>query len=597
MIAIRKNSLAVFLILFLFEISFVGKANKSIDFDIVADKTGICYGGTVNFSLDVNLQKASYVYSWQILRPSDSNWQIIPNSNSPTLNHSEVGKYRLVISDRATGEILTSKILDITALNSPNATIIATPNQHQICQGESVLLSAINSTGISYQWLKDGVNLADENKNTLSIKTPGEYTLTVSNTEGCSQTSSFRLDYTSSTILVIDPVPTICGINKAPLTLKAKPTGGVFSGQGITDKILGTFDPTTAGVGKHIITYTLASTGGCPQLSEEKIITISDPKAQLNTNTGTNQFCNGENISLITSSGMAQYEWFNNGNAITGNVDKLAITNDGNYSVKVTDSENCTIQSSSVKIEFFNKTNPDFTIPNQICGINHPPTPLVGNPVGGVFAINNIISTELDYAKLGIGKHTIKYTYTGQLTCQNGVIEKEITVEANPVLNLGTDIFLEDGHSVVLKGDIGTNYEYWWSPSSGLDKPNIPNPTASPSQSTVYILKVNSANGCSVTDTLAVTVYQRLYVPTAFSPNGDGQNDVWELINIRYYDDAEVSIFDRWGNTVYYSKGNYQAFDGTTDGRPLNADTYFYKISLVPNQKIFQYHGTVTILR
>ena len=94
-----------------------------------------------------------------------------------------------------------------------------------------------------------------------------------------------------------------------------------------------------------------------------------------------------------------------------------------------------------------------------------------------------------------------------------------------------------------------------------------------------------------------VTIYQRLYVPTAFSPNGDGQNDVWELINIRYYDDAEVSIFDRWGNTVYYSKGNYQAFDGTSDGKPLNADTYFYKISLVPNQKIFQYHGTVTILR
>ena len=444
MIAIRKNSLAVFLILFLFEISFAGKANKSLDFDIVADKTGICNGGTVNFSLDINLQKASYVYSWQILRPSDSNWQVIPNSNSPTLNHNEVGKYRLVISDRSTGEILTSKILDITALNSPNATITATPNQHQICQGESVLLSAINATGVSYQWLKDGVNLANEDKNNLSIKTPGEYTLAVSNANGCSQTSSFRLDYTSSTILVIEPVPTICGLNKASLTLKATPIGGVFSGQGITDKILGTFDPATAGIGKHIITYTLASTGGCPQLSEEKTITISDPKAPLNTNTGTNQFCSGENVSLITSSGMAQYEWFNNGNAITGNVNQLAITNDGNYSVKVTDSEHCTIQSSSVKIEFFNKTNPDFTIPNQICGINHPPTPLVGTPVGGVFTINNIISTELNYAKLGIGKHTIKYTYTGQLTCQNGTIEKEITVEANPVLNLGTDIFLEN---------------------------------------------------------------------------------------------------------------------------------------------------------
>jgi gliding motility-associated-like protein len=595
-LAIRKFLLTDFLIIILlFGFSFLGKAQIIYDaFQLQKDGIGLCPGGQIRIYVNPNPTYVSY--SWEIHRPSG--WSAIPSSNSPSLSHDEALPYRLKIIDNL-GRILYSIELPISIVMPPLAVITPDRNIHQICQGDFIILNANQNTSYFYQWQKDGIILSDDDP-TLTIRTPGEYQLFV--TDGISActtpSSKFRLDYISTTILKVDAVPTVCGINSVPLKVKATPEGGEFRGQGIIDKNLGMFDPLIAGTGSHIITYAVASTGGCPEITEQITIVVADPQAIITTNLGRTQFCAGDNVTLNATSGMAKYEWFKDGISIAGGLDNLNIAVSGDYIVKVTDTENCTKKSDPTKIEFFNINSIGFTIPPQICGTDSPPLALIGTPLGGSFTVDNVISTELNYAKLGIGKHKVKYIYTGQLACQNGAVEKEITIDAVPVLNLGPDIYLEKGHSKTLNGFIGSNFFYEWSPSAGLDNPMIANPVANPNQSTEYILKVNSGSGCHVKDTLNIIVYQKIYIPTAFTPNGDGQNDLWELSNINYYPDAEISVFDRWGNLIYYSRGsNYKPFDGTNNGNPLNDGTYFYKINLLPNQKQFQYNGSVTILR
>jgi gliding motility-associated-like protein len=90
-------------------------------------------------------------------------------------------------------------------------------------------------------------------------------------------------------------------------------------------------------------------------------------------------------------------------------------------------------------------------------------------------------------------------------------------------------------------------------------------------------------------------------IPTVITPNGDGVNDTWVIKNLETYHQAEIQIFNRWGNEVYHNTGPYTGnWDGTYNGQPLPDGAYFYVIKL--NQAVLgggkeSQSGTVTILR
>jgi gliding motility-associated-like protein len=81
---------------------------------------------------------------------------------------------------------------------------------------------------------------------------------------------------------------------------------------------------------------------------------------------------------------------------------------------------------------------------------------------------------------------------------------------------------------------------------------------------------------------MQVGVYTGLYIPKAFTPNGDGKNDKWDIPGLAMYPDAEVFVFDRAGQIMYRNKGNYisKPFDGKLKGQPLPGAVYVYIIYL-----------------
>ncbi|MCB9064607.1 MAG: gliding motility-associated C-terminal domain-containing protein [Chitinophagales bacterium] len=141
---------------------------------------------------------------------------------------------------------------------------------------------------------------------------------------------------------------------------------------------------------------------------------------------------------------------------------------------------------------------------------------------------------------------------------------------------------------------------YNWSPVSSLSNPNISYPMASPKEDTRYVVGGIGANGCRAFDTLYVTIDNRdhLMVPGAFSPNGDGKNDVFKITNLTFQRIMEFRIFNRWGQEIFNTTDNSRGWDGTWKGEPQGIGTYSYLIRVgFPDGQVETYRGEVTLIR
>ncbi len=111
-----------------------------------------------------------------------------------------------------------------------------------------------------------------------------------------------------------------------------------------------------------------------------------------------------------------------------------------------------------------------------------------------------------------------------------------------------------------------------------------------------YSLIVTDDNGCTnATGALVGQAETELEIYDAFTPNGDGVNEVWNIKNIGLYTDCTVRIYNTWGNLVFSSDGYAEPWDGTYNGRILPADTYFYIIDPGDGSEVLT--GTVNIIK
>jgi gliding motility-associated-like protein len=178
------------------------------------------------------------------------------------------------------------------------------------------------------------------------------------------------------------------------------------------------------------------------------------------------------------------------------------------------------------------------------------------------------------------------------------VISNSIAMVINPlpVVNGGGDKIIELGNSIPLNaGATGSITDITWSPATGLDNPKIFTPIASPTQTTVYTLTVQNAQGCIATDMVKVTVQINITIPNTFTPNGDGVNDKWEIKNLADYPPCTVKVYSRWGQEVFISKGYDSPWDGTFGGKRLPFGTYYYVINL--NNNTPPLSGYVTVIK
>ncbi len=202
---------------------------------------------------------------------------------------------------------------------------------------------------------------------------------------------------------------------------------------------------------------------------------------------------------------------------------------------------------------------------------------------------------------------TTTYTVKGtdQYRCFSDTATVTVTVIPLPTVSLNKIPDVKAGTTVTLSAVTSSDVMGWsWWPGEGLSCTNCQQPVLKPFDQVTYSLTVTNKGGCTATDSVKIRLQcqeARVFIPTAFSPNGDGKNDVFSITGISIV--KHMVIYSRWGKPVY-ERNNFDAkdrstgWDGTSQGFLLPPGTYVYFIEMdCPTGGPFSRTGTVTLVR
>jgi gliding motility-associated-like protein len=198
-------------------------------------------------------------------------------------------------------------------------------------------------------------------------------------------------------------------------------------------------------------------------------------------------------------------------------------------------------------------------------------------------------------------------TYSVSITDEDGFCQ----IERQVVLLLQSDAMVEvtplsdtiaRGGSVPLTATELAGFQYRWEPSGSLSNNQIFNPVASPNETTEYTLTLTDPEGCLLIRTLTIVVLPPcedpyIFIPTGFTPNGDGVNETFKVIG-NTLDEVYLVVYNRWGEKVFETDRLDEGWDGTFKGQDLPPDAYGYNaIVKCAGGTVFSKKGNVSLLR
>jgi gliding motility-associated-like protein len=316
------------------------------------------------------------------------------------------------------------------------------------------------------------------------------------------------------------------------------------------------------------------------------------------------KLCEGESVQLNAGAGQADvsYEWFKSGVKITGATDSVLVVKEaGNYTVTLNKKGSC---------------DPALSDNQTIVVLSKPNATISSSVANGLLCANGSIkltaspnTTDWTYqwlrndAPIGTnnaifdakqdGKYSVKVSDINKCTATTSTI---FEIKAAPP----TVVQIDSISSLCV--DSSRPYKLMASPKGGIFSglgvkgdslyPNLVN--IGRNEVTYSINKTADCLVGAATKNFAGAICGKanLHISDAFSPNGDGMNDSWKIIGLDEYPEAELTIFDRWGNVVFNQKGSNQK---PFDGQNLPTGVYAYQILTKPNGLFFR--GSVTLLR
>ncbi len=315
----------------------------------------------------------------------------------------------------------------------------------------------------------------------------------------------------------------------------------------------------------------------------------------------------GIEVAAVSGTGPFRYRWFYNGapDLLQENVAARTQLAAGSYAVEVTDARGCTYRED-VEIAGGKPLNVTARATFADCTDTYSGMIEV-NPSGGVWPYRFELAgypAQSTPVFTGLAAGTYRVQVTDAMGCSSAA--EVVTLEEVPVLDLGPDHHVSPGESVALELrdgplDPAAGTLTWHPmPDAGCDG-DCGSLTVSPRYTTEYRVSYTTLQGCTVTDYVTVHVADdpRVYVPNAFSPNGDGDNDEFRVyLGTGVGALTNLMVFDRWGELIWKrSDDRDEAWDGTFRGKPLSAGVFAYVGQVrLDNGTLLPLKGSVTLI-
>lgn len=569
--------------------------------------TNVCAGATLTLTANESVATS---YSWKKNGVEVSTSQTLTIANMQAANAGT--DYTLTVTKE--GCTNTSSNFTVSVTTGPTATIEngATANY---CAGSNVTLTATAVSGATYQWKKDGAEIASATGQTYDASSAGTYSVVVTTTcpvtsgnvvvsEISAPTATIENGATASYCTGNDVTLTATAVNKA--TYQWKKNGADISGA--TGQ---TYDASEAG------SYTVAVTTSCTTVSSAVEVSQTVIPTFEITNGSTVTFCGNSGTLTATSIAGAAYQWKKDGADISkATNNELTVTEAGTYTVTVTmascseTSGNSTVTFSTVPVSSVTITS-DATN-NQICagsnitfsaaatnGGTNPAYQWQVNGINIAGATQNIFTSNT----LNNGD-AVNVVMTASLACAQPVSATEIVVTVNSLPTVtfaGAGVNVENNKVTIKEGEsvsisLSGAASYVWTPTTDVSSSNNgADVVLSPSATITYAITATSAAGCTNngTDTLQVVVIPDtgIFIPSLFSPNGDGSNDRF-IIRGAGIQKITFRVFDRSGHLIYETTSLEEAttsgWDGTKNGvnQPIGMYTWSVTGSFIDGSKL-----------
>jgi gliding motility-associated-like protein len=197
------------------------------------------------------------------------------------------------------------------------------------------------------------------------------------------------------------------------------------------------------------------------------------------------------------------------------------------------------------------------------------------------------------------GNYTVRLTIKTTTACLDQTLSRPVIMQAMDI-QAPSDFEINAGESVQLNVT-GGGTRFLWSPPAGLSSTTVANPVAKPSRSTMYVITAYNDAGCTDMDSVFVKIkpVPGIYVPTGFTPNNDGKNDVFRPSVADEYVLHEFSIYNRWGQKIFSTSQKETGWNGKVNGILQNPGVYVWVLIATETQsgKKEERKGTFVIIR
>ncbi len=540
----------------------------------------LCNGGSSG-TIDVTATAATppYTYLWN------------DGITTEDRNNIAAGNYSVTVRDLN----LCSASITLN-ISEPTALVVTETHLAALCFGAasgSIDITASAATPpYTYLWNDAAVT---EDRNNIAA---GNYSVVVNDLNSC--TASISIFVSQPTLVTVNETHTNALCNGASDgSINITSNGGTPGYFYLWNDAITTEDRTNIAAGNYSVVVN--DLNSCTATLS---VVISEPAVLTAVEMHSNASCLGytDGVILITvTGGTSPYSYlWDDGNANL-NRNNLGA---GAYSITVTDNNSCTVSTVALVTEPAGMALSS-SFSNPTCETNNFDGNILLNVTGGSLPYhfdwsNGSVQSNL----LNVAPGNYSVTVSDANNCTVGSTFSlaylyDFSVQATPMttINIGESTTL----GFTLTGNAG-NYTSIWSPASTLSCIDCVYPVSAPNVTTLYQIEIRNDVGCIAIDTVTVLVIPdySIFVPNAFTPNNDGNNDVFRLFgNIKTIAYLDIQIFNRIGEKVFESQDHNFGWDGTYKGVLQNPSVFIWqmKLTFLDGHREELRKGSVTLMR